>query len=47
MITEDEDDVRATALPPEIMCRNPLRLASTKLRLREARNLYYGSVEQA
>ena len=47
MITDEEDDVRARALPLEIVWRNPLCLVLAKLRLREASNLYYGWAEQA
>ena len=42
MTTDEEDDVRARALPLEIVWRNPLCLIRAKLRLREASNLYYG-----
>jgi hypothetical protein len=46
MITDEEDYIRARALPLEIVWRNPLCLVLTKLRLREASNLYYGWAEQ-
>ena len=47
MITDEEDYVRARALPLEIVWRNPLCLVLAKLRLREASNLYYGWAERA
>lgn len=47
MTTDEEDDVRARALPLEIVWRNPLCLIRAKLRLREASNLYYGWAKQA
>ena len=47
MTTDEEDDVRARALPLEIVERNPLCLIRAKLRLREASNLYYGWKTQA
>lgn len=47
MITDEKDDVRARALPLEIVWRNPLCLVLAKLRLREAGSLYYGWAEQA
>jgi hypothetical protein len=47
MTTDEEDDVRARALPLEIVWRNPLCLIRAKLRLREASNLYYGWKTQA
>ena len=45
MITDEEDNVRASALPLEIVWRNPLCPVLAKLRLREASNLYYGWAE--
>ena len=47
MITDEEDYMRARALPLEIVWRNPLCLIRAKLRLREASNLYYGWAKQA
>jgi hypothetical protein len=47
MISDEDDHVRARALPLEIVWRNPLRVVLAKLRLREASNLYYGWAEQA
>ena len=44
---DEEDDMRARALPLEIVWRNPLCLIRAKLRLREASNLYYGWAQQA
>ncbi len=47
MITDEEDDVRARAVLLEIVWRNPRCPVLSKLRLREASNLYYGWAEQA
>jgi len=46
MITDEEDYVRARALPLEIVWRNPLYVVLAKLRRREASSVYYGWAEQ-
>ena len=47
MITNEEDDVLAEALPLEIVWRNPLALVRARLRVNESSSSYYGWAEQA
>ena len=47
MITNDDHDIRAGALSPEIMWRNPLALVRAHLRTREQSDPYYKWADQA
>jgi len=47
MITNDEQDIRAEVLLPEIMWRNPLAIVRAHLRAREWSDPYYRWAEQA
>ena len=47
MITNDEHDIRAEVMPPEIIWRNPLTLVRAHLKGRERSDPYYRWTEQA
>ena len=47
MIANDEQDIRAEFMPPEITWRNPLTLVRARLNARERSDPYYKWAEQA